>query len=161
MNTPRSCTANNVVPRVIGNEYPQNCTANSVVLRFTGNEHPQNCTPNSGVLRFTGNEHPQNCTANSVVLGFNGKEYLQTYRVTGKQTIRKHIKLYIKLFQQQQNSTERNKSTKTPRLTNSYVPEDPEQVRVQYTYGRLHMYTHKGVQLKLTLKHTGTRSAAA
>lgn len=99
MNTPRSCTANNVVPRFIVIEYPQNCTANTVVLRFTGNEYPQNCT------------------ANFVVLGFNGNEYLPTYRVTDKQATRNHVKLYFRLSKQQQNSKEHNKSTKTPPLT--------------------------------------------
>jgi hypothetical protein len=54
---------------------------------------------------------------NSVVLGFNGKEYLQTDRVPDKQATRNHVKLYIKLFQQQQNSNQQIKSTKTPRLT--------------------------------------------
>jgi len=39
------------------------------------------------------------------------------HRVTDKQATRNHVKLYIRLFQQQQNSKEQNKSTKTPRLT--------------------------------------------
>jgi hypothetical protein len=50
-----------------------------------------------------------------------------------------------------------------PDLCSSYIPEHPAQVKflqviTEYTYGQLYIYTHthKAIQLKPKVQHTGT-----